>query len=158
MMNTRVKGIVGTEAPFVSTDGTGHFQVGDPVQIRDTNSMSHMTQGVIKDIIYRGSEVQPLILVHWLENAPPIRIGMDKVNRLKPIKFWMVAGDVSGDFVREDDNENVRNGSIAPAKKFFTEAAAVSVAERMKVRYRRNYIILEAVKYVTMDNNNLNSL
>lgn len=158
MITTRVKGIVGTEAPFVSTDGSGHFQVGDPVQIRDTNSMSHMTQGVIKDIIYRGAEVQPLILVHWLENAPPIRIGMDKVVRLKPVKFWMVAGDVSGDFVREDDNENVRNGTIAPAKKFPTEAAAVEVAERMRTRYRRNYIILEAVKYVTMDNNELNSL
>ncbi|MGL5016265.1 MAG: hypothetical protein ACRC6V_18600 [Bacteroidales bacterium] len=158
MTNTRVKGILNREMPFVATDGSAYFAVSDMVRIEDTKSLSHMTIGTISDIIYRGAEVQPLVLVHWLENAPPIRIGMNKLVRLKPVKFWMVAGDIEGDFVREEHNENMRNGSISPARKFMSEDAAAEVAQRMKARYRRNYIILEAVKYVTMEDNNLNTL
>ncbi|MGL6100815.1 MAG: hypothetical protein ACRC0G_14500 [Fusobacteriaceae bacterium] len=158
MTNTRVKGIINPTTPYVCTDDNAYFKVGDPVRIEDNSSMSHMTVGTIQDIIYRGEETIPLVLVHWLEGAPPIRILMTKLIRMKPMKFWMVAGDVGGDFVREDSADNIRNGSISPAKKFATEAEAVVVASRMKTRYRRNYILLEAVKYVTMDSDTVNTL
>ncbi|MGL5016385.1 MAG: hypothetical protein ACRC6V_19220 [Bacteroidales bacterium] len=90
-----------------------------------------------------------MALVNWLENAPPIRILMTKLVRLKPQKFWMVASVTDGDYVRENDIARQRDGTIAPAKKFFDKEEAKAVATQLQTRHRRDYLLLEAVEYVS---------
>lgn len=149
MQNVQVKGIRSNTAPFIAVEADGYFQVGDNVRIEDVNSLSHMTCGSLVGLIHRGEDRVPMALVNWLENAPPIRILMTKLVRLKPVKFWMVVGDVEGDFVRENDVARQRDGTIAPAKKFFDKAEAQAIATQLSARHRRNYILLEASEFIS---------
>lgn len=149
MQNVQVKGIRSNTAPFIAVEADGYFQVGDNVRIEDINSLSHMTSGNLVGLIYRGEDRAPMALVNWLENAPPIRILMTKLVRLKPVKFWMVCGDIEGDFVREQDIARQRDGTIAPAKKFFVKEEAEAVALQLSTRNRRNYILLESTQFVS---------
>lgn len=149
MQNVQVKGIRSNTAPFIAVEADGYFQVGDTVRIEDINSLSHMTCGNLVGLIHRGEDKVPMALVHWLENAPPIRILMTKLVRLKPIKFWMVCGDIEGDFVRTQDVACQRDGTISPAKKFFVKEEAKAVALQLSTRNRRNYILLESAEFVS---------
>lgn len=163
MANTNVKGIESNTAPFIAVEKNGYFQVGDPVRIEDMNSMSHMTTGTLQGLIHRGDDKVPMALVHWLENAPPIRILMTKLVRMKPVKFWMVVHDVEGDFQRvgSDDPqlmELYRNGVLSPAKKFFKHSEAVEVANLIRSRYRRNAVILESTEFVSQESGALESI
>lgn len=145
--NTRVNAIVSIVAPFTAGE-TGYFQIGDKVRIEDQNSLSHMTVGTISGLIHRGEETTPLALVQWLENAPPVRIGINKLVRLKPVKFWMVVADCDcTDFVREESRDRLRDGTLAPAKKFFERSAALEAAQSLGRRFNRNYILLEATEF-----------
>ncbi|MGL6100073.1 MAG: hypothetical protein ACRC0G_10665 [Fusobacteriaceae bacterium] len=154
MQNVQVKGINSKSAPFIAVEADGYFQVGDTVRIEDMNSLSHMTMGTLVGLTHRGADKAPMALVNWLENAPPIRILMTKLVRLKPVKFWMVCGDIEGDFVRDETPARQRDGTISPAKKFFDKEAAKAVALSLSTRNRRNYILLESVEFVSNETSN----
>lgn len=161
-MQVRVQGIQSKTAPFIAVEQDGYFQVGDKVRIDDNKSLSHMTEGTLVGLIHRGDDTVPMALVHWLENAPPVRCLMSKLVRLKPIKFWMVVGEIEGDYVRASDDEAAlaaqRDGTLAPARKFFSRQEAQDLASRMSQRYRRNYILMESTSYVAMSDHQVQSL
>lgn len=153
MANTKVQGIQSATAPFIAVEKDGFFQVGDKVRIEEVNSLSHMTVGTLSGLIHRGDDVVPMALVNWLEGAPPVRILMSRLKRIKPVKFWMVCGDVEGNLVREESWDTVRAGTIAPARKFFTQSEALAVAQDLGRRYNRNYILLEATEFTSFEDN-----
>lgn len=152
MQNVQVKGIRSNAAPFIAVEDNGYFQVGDTVRIEDINSLSHMTVGTLSGLIHRGEERSPMALVQWLDNAPPIRILMTKLVRMKPVKFWMVVSEIDGDYVREGGVESQREGTLSPARKFFDQDEARDTASSLCNRYRRNYILLESSQYVSTEN------
>lgn len=151
-MNTRIQGILRNQTPWTAVETNGYFQVGDKVRINDENSLSHMTVGTLTGIIHRG-ENTPLALVQWLDNAPPVRTLITKIQRMKPTRFWMVVSVLPDDvqYARVDTQDAVRDGTISPAKKFYDREEAADVARRLTERYRRDYILLESTEYYSND-------
>lgn len=151
-MNTRIQGILNNQAPWTAVEANGYFQVGDKVRINDENSLSHMTVGTLTGIIHRG-ENTPLALVQWLDNAPPVRTLITKVQRMKPTRFWMVVSVLADDvnYARVETQDTVRDGTIAPAKKFYDKAEAENTARLLSERYRRDYILLESTEYFSYE-------
>lgn len=156
MTNVNVMGVSGITAPFMAVKENGYFQVGDEVQINDINSLSYSIKGPLIGLIHRGEDKIPMALVQTLEGAPPVRILMTKLKRLKPTKFWMICADIDGQFVRLPDDHvdfrtAFRNGTLAPAVKYYNKEEAIEKAKMYTSRYGQQALILESVEFVSKE-------